>query len=121
MAVKAKTIAVPTNINTDLISWAALTQAGLDTGDPINVEGAKSLTAWLKSGTLGAGGNVKWEGSDDGITFFTMNSEIGVPVAVNQVALLTPTMLKERPRFVRPNCTAGDGTTTLVPILVVGR
>lgn len=121
MAVRAKTVAVPTSQQTDVVSWAALTQASLDSGDPINVEGAKSLTAYLLSGTLGAGGIVIWEGSHDGVTFFPLKSEIGAPAAVSQTALLAPDMLKERPRFVRPRCTAGDGTTTLVPVLIIGR
>lgn len=122
MAVKAKTVAVPTNVMTDLITWAALTQAGLDTGEPINVEGARSLTAYLANGgTLGLAGAVTWEGSHDGVNFFVMTTEIGVPAALNQVALMTPNMLKERPRFVRPRCTAGDGTTSLVPVLIIGR
>lgn len=121
MAIKAKTLAVPTNTQTDVVSWAALTQTGLDTGDPANVEGAKSLTAQVQSGTLGVGGNVRWEGSFDNSIWFTMSSDIGTPAAANQTALLTPVMLKERPRFVRPNCTAGDGTTTLVAALCIGR
>lgn len=121
MAVRALTIGVPTSQRTDVATWAALTQATLDSGAPVNVEGARSLTAYLKSGTLGIGGAVLWEGSDDGVTFFQMFSEIGIPAAISQVALLVANMLKERPRFVRPRCTAGDGTTTLVPVLIIGR
>jgi hypothetical protein len=121
MAVKALTLGVPTSQNVDLATWAALTQTGLDSGAPVNVEGARALTAYLKSGTLGAAGAVLWEGSDDGVTFFPMFSDIGIPAAISQVALLVANMLKERPRFVRPRCTAGDGTTSLIPVLVITR
>lgn len=120
MAVRAAVIAVPTNTTTDRIDWAGCLNG--DTGNPVNVEGAKALTVLLAAGgTLGLAGNCRWEGSIDGVNFFTMNSEIGIPAVVNQIALLAPTMMKERPRFVRPNISAGDGTTSLVPQLIIGR
>lgn len=119
MPTKAKTLTSP-GTNYDLVTWAACVNA--DVGESIDVSGAKSLTAMLASGgTLGAGGNCRWEGSFDNATWFTMNSDIGAPAAANQVALSAPTMLKERPRWVRPNISAGDGTTSLVPMLAVGR
>lgn len=119
MTVKALTVTSP-GTTLDFATWAALVNG--DTGAPVDVAGAKSLTASLQAGgTLGAGGNCRWEGSFDNVNWFTMNSEIGAPAAANQVALSTPTMLKERPRWVRPNISAGDGTTSLVPLLNVGR
>lgn len=120
MAVKAKTVTQPSSFLHTLAVWAALVNA--DTGDPIDVSGAIGLTAILEAGgTLGVGGNCRWEGSMDGVNWFTMNSDIGAPAAANQAALSTPTMLKERPRFVRPNITAGDGTTSLVPKLAINK
>src|SRR5712672_387417 len=114
MAVKAKTVVSPGQ-NMDAITWAAMVNT--DTGEVVDVQGARSLTAMLQAGgVLGIGGNCRWEGSFDNVNWFTMTSEIGIPVAANVVALVTPVMLKERPRWVRPNISAGDGTTSLIPL-----
>lgn len=113
MATRAQTRAA-TNIKSMLAAWAGLTQASLDSGDAMNVEGALYVLVMLATGTLGAGGNVIWEGSTDGVNWFTLSSDIGAPAAVNQTALLVPVMVKERTRFIRPRVTAGDGTTALV-------
>lgn len=121
MAIRAVVPVAATNVKMDIFTWAALTQATLDVGAGVDVQDAKSLLAVIDSGTLGAGGNIKWQGSRDNVNWFTMTSEIGAPAAANQVAALTPTMLKERPKFVRPICDAGDGTTTLNVSLTVGR
>lgn len=123
MAVKTVVQAVNQNVQTDVYSWAALTQAGLDTGAPIPIMGARSLMGYLLAGgTLGVGGAVLWECSaDGGATWIGMTSDIGVPVAASMVALATAVMLKERSLLIRPRVTAGDGTTSLTAVLVVTR
>jgi hypothetical protein len=75
----------------------------------------------IASGTLGAGGAITWEGSFDNVNWFPLSSRIGTPAAIVQTALLTPTMVQERPLWVRPRVTAGDGTTTLVAAVVTKR
>ena len=80
-----------------------------------------ALGPWLASvvsGTLGAGGSVTWQGSvDGGTTWFTLNDDTGA--ALTMAALNTNKPVKERPLLVRPNCTAGDGTTSLKCVLVI--
>src|SRR5437868_15344485 len=89
------------------------TLANGDTGSPVTVSGA--LGPWLASvvsGTLGVGGSVTWQGSvDGGTTWFTLNDD--THAALTMTALNTNKPVLERPLMVRPNCTAGDGTTSL--------
>src|SRR5438105_15411691 len=89
------------------------TLANGDTGTPVSISDA--LGPWLASvvsGTLGVGGSVTWQGSvDGGATWFTLNDDTGA--ALTMAALNVNKPVKERPLMVRPNCTAGDGTTSL--------
>ena len=100
---------------TRVFSW---TLTNGDTGTPVPITNA--LGPWLASvvsGTLGTGGSVTWQGSvDGGTTWFTLNDDTGT--ALTMAALNTNKPVKERPLLVRPNCTAGDGTTSLLCTLV---
>jgi hypothetical protein len=97
------------------------TLANGDTGTPVPISDA--LGPWLASvisGTLGAAGSVTWQGSvDGGTTWFTLNDDAGA--ALTMTALNTNKLVKERPFLVRPNCTAGDGTTSLLCSLITRR
>ena len=120
MSVRAYTEAAVVDVIARVITWTGLLVN--DTGAPVKVADANVLMGIINSGTLGAAGNIRWQGSiDDGVTYFTLSSDIGTPAAANQTALLTPTMLKERPITVRPNVTGGDGTTVLSASLVAKR
>lgn len=92
-----------------------------DTGQPVPISDA--VSPWLASvvsGVLGAAGSVTWQGSvDGGTTWFTLNDDTGA--ALTMTALNTNKAVKERPLLVRPNCTAGDGTTSLLCSLVTRR
>jgi hypothetical protein len=102
------------------LTWSWTLTNG-DTGAPLPVSDA--LGPWLASvvsGVLGTGGSVTWQGSvDGGTTWFTLNDDTGA--ALTQTALNTNKPVKERPLLVRPNCTAGDGTTSLLCVLVTRR
>lgn len=110
-------IAAPVDTLTRVLTWGGLANAAI--GDAALVADAREMLAMIVSGTLGVGGTVTWQGSADGVNWFTMKSAIAVPANVTQTALSTPTMLKERPQYVRPNVTGGDGTTSLTVSLVV--
>lgn len=58
-------------------------------------------------GTFGAGGSVQVEQSNDGAAWVIL----GAAVVAAGLAQLT-----SQARFFRFNCTAGDGTTALIPI-----
>lgn len=112
MATRTPTIAVPVDQMARVVSWAGLLNG--DVGAGHIVADAADILALILSGTLGAGGTVTWQGSLDNVNWFALSSKIGTPAAVAQTALLTPAMIQERPIYIRPNVTAGDGTTTLV-------
>lgn len=120
MAVKQSTTSGQHLVGTTT-TWVWAGMANADTGSPVPCTDASGpWLATLLSGTLGAGGNVRWEGSvDGGTTWFTLNDDAGAPL--NMTALNTNKLVKERPTMVRPNVTAGDGTTSLTAVLVLRR
>lgn len=108
------------NLLGSAITWSWTLTNG-DTGAPLPVsDGLQSWLASLVSGTLGAAGSVTWQGSvDGGTTWFTLNDD--THAALTMTALNTNKPVLERPTLVRPNCTAGDGTTSLLCSLVTRR
>lgn len=113
MAVRNPTI---TSQNSgQLIQWTGLLNG--DTGLPVdcNAFGDRSIQV---TGTFGAGGSVRPEGSNDGTTFAQLRDPTSTLMA------LTATDLKqilECSNFIRPNVTAGDGTTSLTVSVFVRR
>jgi hypothetical protein len=90
-----------------LITWTGLLNG--DTGAP--VEGVDYADRTLQiSGTFGAGGSVTIEGSNDGTNYLALTDPQGNAVTKTAAAL---EVIEESPRYVRPNVTAGDGTTSL--------
>jgi len=66
------------------------------------------------TGTFGTGGSVTMQGSNDGTNWSSLSDPQG------NVLTFTSSRLEqalELPRYVRPNVTAGDGTTNLVVTL----
>jgi hypothetical protein len=121
MALRNPTRATQIDVLARVDSWAGLLQSSLDTGAGVSVADAAEIMVMIASGTLGAGGAITWEGSLDNAAWFPLSSRIGTPAAIVQTALLTPTMVQERPLWVRPRITAGDGTTSLVASVVTKR
>jgi hypothetical protein len=121
MAVRVSARSTPTDTSARVETWSGLLQSSSDSGAPVSVADAAEIMVMIASGTLGAAGAITWEGSLDGTNWFPLSSRIGTPAAIVQTALLTPAMVQERPIFVRPRVTAGDGTTTLVAAVVVKR
>jgi hypothetical protein len=102
------------------ITWTWIGLLNGDTGSPVPVrDGLGQWLAVCNNGTLGAGGTLRWEGSvDGGTTWYTLSDDTGA--ALNQTAFGMK-VVKDRPLLVRPNVTAGDGTTSLTEILVTRR
>lgn len=69
-------------------------------------------------GTWGAGGAAVVEGSNDGTTWFTLNSAQGTALSLSANALKQVT---EVTRYARVRVTAGDGTTSLTANFVLRR
>jgi hypothetical protein len=121
MAIRASTRATQIDVLSRVDSWAGLLQSSLDTGAGVSVADAAQIMVMIASGTLGVGGAITWEGSLNNVDWFPLTSQIGTPAAIVQTALLTPAMVQERPLYVRPRVTAGDGTTALVASVVTKR
>lgn len=77
---------------------------------PMDISDVRPEIAWQVLGTLGAGGSIQLEKSNDGVAWTIVGAGV---VALSTVDALTAA------RFVRFNVTAGDGTTSLSVILCV--
>lgn len=96
---------------------AVTTWAGVANGE----QGlACSCTRWSDktvqiSGTFGAGGSVSIEGSNDGTNWAVTHDAQG---NANTYTGDVIEFIAENPLLIRPNVTAGDGTTTLKVVIV---
>lgn len=59
-------------------------------------------------GTFGVGGSVRLDGSNDGVNWFALSAP-----ALTAAGIFAALGAAEHPRFIRPNVTAGDGTTAI--------
>lgn len=100
-----------------VVSWADLTNATSDSGDPFEMPGAADRSLQV-TGTFGAGGTVTFEGSNDGSNWATLTDPQGNALTV-QTAKIEAVV--ELTRYVRPRITAGDGTTSLTATMLVRR
>lgn len=90
-------------------TWAGLLGSPVDQGS--GYAGDWSTAFFQASGTFGAGGSVQIEGSNDNATWVKLS-----PAALTAAGLFAALGVTERPKFVRPSVTAGDGTTNLTVI-----
>lgn len=93
------------------------TWEGLLNGDTGSPESGAALSdrCVSVSGTFGAAGSVRLEGSNDLITWYTLTDLQGNALTFTAAGM---EQVQENPFYVRPNVTAGDGTTSLVVSLV---
>jgi hypothetical protein len=96
-------------IDAVVITWANLTNAGPDSGQPVQRPALVDRSVQV-TGTFGAGGAVVFEGSNDGVNFYTLNSPQGSALSVTVAGL---TQVTEASAWMRPRITGGDGTTSL--------
>lgn len=69
-------------------------------------------------GTFGAGGTLRWEGSNDGVNYSVLTDPQGNNLDFTAAKIEAVT---ETTWWVRPRVTGGDGTTTLTVILFARR
>lgn len=94
-------------------TWTGLLNG--DSGEPIDwtIFADRSVQVL---GTLGAGGTVLLEGSNDGgTTWATLNDAGGSPLSMTSLKIEQVLEMTEK---VRPRVSAGDGTTNLTVIIV---
>ena len=103
----------------NMVQWTPLTFTGLDVGVPYDDFGNSDRSVQL-IGTLGVGGTVVIEGSNDGVTYYTLNDQTGAALSLTALGIkgFQAGLL---PRFVRPRVTAGDGTTSLTVLMLARR
>lgn len=91
-----------------LFSFTPLTTTNAD-GQPIEHSryADRSVTV---TGTFGAGGSVRIEGSLDGTNYFPLTDPQGNALDITSAKIEAIT---EAVRYLRPRVTAGDGTTSL--------
>lgn len=99
-----------------MFTWTPLTTTNSD-GSQVE------MTPWADrcvqvSGTFGTGGTVVIQGSNDGTTWATLNQAQGSAASFTADSIK---QIVETPRYVRPNVTAGDGTTSLTVSLIMRR
>lgn len=99
------------------IGWTPL--ANGDVGQPWDTQDFGDVSVQVL-GTFGVGGNLRWEGSNE------VTPTNWATLADPQANALDFTAAKieqvlELPRWMRPNVTAGDGTTALTVRLWAGR
>lgn len=95
-------------------TWTPL--ANGDTGSPESPGRLSDRSVQIK-GTFGAGGSVTIQGSNDNVTWQTLRDPAGLALTFTSADLK---QILENTNYVRPNVTAGDGTTALTVILAAG-
>lgn len=85
------------------VVWTGLLNT--DVGGGVDI-GRYNKVSFQAKGTFGAGGTVTMQGSNDGATWGALGA--GLTATTTAVA-----DVPARPKYVRPNITAGDGTTAL--------
>jgi hypothetical protein len=91
------------------VVWAGIGN-GSQGAPPTDVKriGAWRQASFQVAGTFGMAGSVSLEGSNDGTTWVALS-----PAALTAAGFFAALGIMEHPRFIRPNVTAGDGTTSL--------
>lgn len=103
------------------INWPGVQQVAVwgpmangDTGKAVYFADYSDKTFQVK-GTFGAAGSVSLEGSNDGgTTWAALHDPQGNNIAQTAASM---EVIAENPLLVRPNVTAGDGTTALTVII----
>jgi len=105
------TIQIVSGGSAKVISWVGLAngQSGDSVEDSLWADRSVQVT-----GTFGAGGSVTIEGSNDGTNWASLTDPQGNNLSFSTSKIET---VIEMVRFIRPNITNGDGTTSLNIVL----
>jgi hypothetical protein len=97
------------------IQWTGLLNG--DDGAPVIMPGS-AVRSIQFAGTFGTGGTILLEGSNDGTNYVTLTDPQGNAITKTSAGI---EQIEEITVYVRPRVSAGDGTTTLVATLFLGR
>lgn len=98
-----------------LLTWAS--HANGDDGEPVAFPDFADNCVQV-TGTLGTGGTMLWEGSNDKSVWATLNNVQGSALSMTSLGVK---QIAERPLWIRPRVSAGDGSTALVPTMLMRR
>jgi hypothetical protein len=105
MAVRPINFSGPTNESVIEASWDTMLNG--DTGAGVKIAKYPDKTVQVV-GTFGVGGTVAVQGSNDGTTWGDCHDPQGTAIAIQDNE---PVVIAESPLYLRPNVTAGDGST----------
>lgn len=114
MAVRALTVNDRSFPNCVTLTWTGLTQATTDSGEPAQYPHFNDKCVHV-TGTLGVNGAVAIEGSNDGTNYKVLTDPQGNALTINAVNTIEQIM--EAPLYIRPNVTAGDGSTNFTVVM----
>jgi hypothetical protein len=118
MATRNPTITRVAATNDDasiLVTWAGLLNG--DVGAPVAFP-QHTVRSFQVTGTFGAGGSINAEGSNDGTNFAPVANQAGSAITLTAAGIKR---VEDLTQFLRPNVTAGDGTTSLVATALLVR
>lgn len=96
-----------TGVPACIITWTGLLNT--DTGSAIELVDYPDKTVTI-TGTFGTGGTLVMQGSNDGTNWFSLTDPQANAISKTAAAMEA---ILEAPRYMRPNVTAGDGSTSL--------
>ncbi|PWT71729.1 MAG: hypothetical protein C5B59_17270 [Bacteroidetes bacterium] len=85
-----------------------------NTGDPQSAPTFNDKSVHV-TGTFGAGGSITIEGSNDGVNWLALHDPTNAAITLTAAGMRE---ILENPLWIRPNVTAGDGTTSLTITLI---
>ena len=114
MAVSALDTSTQIAFQVWLYEWVAV--ANGDTGAPIQTFNLVDLCVTIE-GTFSVGGSCTLKGSNDGTNYYALTDPQGNAITKTAAGIEQVT---EAPRYIRPEVTAGDGSTA-IDIRIVAR
>lgn len=88
-----------------IVTWTGLTTS--DTGAPVKLARFSDKTVHVKSGGgagFGSGATVVIQGSNDGVTWVTLNDVFENPISIGSEAIAA---IAENPFYIRPSVSGG--------------
>jgi hypothetical protein len=116
MATVAHTIAKSSTFgdNHRVVTWTPLTTTNRD-GQPFEMPAWSDRCVQIGGTFSGGAATVTLEGSNDGVTWFTLTDPQGNVISATAAKM---EQVMEVPRFTRPNLTGGDGSTSITVTLL---
>lgn len=96
-------------LSPDFPTWSNIPETTVGSGWQMRPDYRTAF--FTATGTFGSGGSVQLEGSNDGVNWFKLS-----PAALTAAGSFAALGVTEVPKYIRPNVTAGDGTTSITVI-----